>query len=90
MTDDRTLGYMEASVEALKTGQEQLSARVEAGFNEINARFADINARFADINTRFAETNARIDRSLYVVLAIGGGIGATLLGMVVTLILKID
>ena len=83
MTDDRTLGYMEASVEALKTGQEQLSARVEAGFNEINARFADIN-------TRFAETNARIDRSLYVVLAIGGGIGATLLGMVVTLILKID
>ncbi len=90
MTDDRTLGYLEASVEALKTGQEQLNARMEAGFNEIGARFAETNTRFAETNALIAETNARIDRLLYVVLAIGGGIIATLLGMVVTLILKID
>lgn len=76
MTEDRTLGYLQASVEDLKTGLEQLNARIEAGFSEMNARFA--------------ETNARIDRLLYVVLAIGGGIIATLLGMVVTLIVKID
>ena len=71
MTDDRTLGYLEASVEALKTGQEQLNARMDAGFNEISARFTETNARIA-------ETNARIDRLLYVVLAIGGGIIAHL------------
>lgn len=76
MTEDRTLGYLQASVEDLKTGLEQLNGRIEAGFSEMNARFA--------------ETNARIDRLLYVVLAIGGGIIATLLGMVVTLIVKID
>ena len=83
MTEDRTLGYLQASVEDLKTGLEQLNARIEAGFSEMNARFVETNARID-------ETNARIDRLLYVVLAIGGGIIATLLGMVVTLIVKID
>ena len=78
MTDDRTLGYLEASVEALKTGQEQLNVRMEAGFARMEAGFNEISARFAETNARIDETNARIDRLLYVVLAIGGGIIAHL------------
>ena len=90
MTDDRTLGYLQASVEALKTGQEHLSARMEAGISALSAR---MEAGFSEMNARIAATNARVDRLLYVTIAIGGGIIATLLGTVITLvilILKID
>ena len=93
-TEEWTMGYLQASVENLKTGQEQIVARIDdtnGRINETNIRIDQTNARIDDTNTRmdtgFAAINARMDRMFYLALAASTGVIASLVGTMITLIL---
>ena len=63
-----------------------------ATFDELNARLdrlhADMIAGFQQVNGRFDELNARIDRTSYVMVGVGGGVIAALVGLIVTLVVQ--
>ena len=63
--------------------------QIEGRLNEQSARLAEHSGRFdrleADITAGFRQVNDRVDRLL---LAVGGGILAVLIGLLITLIVR--
>ena len=68
-----------------------------AGFQQVNARIdqtnADMAAGFqrvnADMAAEFHRVNDRIDKLVIAVLAVGGGVLAALIGVIVSLVVMI-
>ena len=66
--------------------------QIEGRLNEQSARLAEHSGRFdrleADITAGFRQVNDRVDWLLLAVVAVGGGILAVLIGLLITLIVR--
>ena len=64
---------------------QQMRSDMTTGFDQVNSRFDQMNAQ---MNERFDQMSDRIDRLLPAVTAIGGGVIAALVAMLITLIVQ--
>ena len=91
----RALGQLEGRATEQSSRLDELTTAVRQvntvgeGFRQVNT---DMGEGFRQVNTDMAsglqQVNDRIDRLLLTVLAIGGGIIAALVGLIITLILR--
>jgi tetrahydromethanopterin S-methyltransferase subunit G len=75
---DRTLGYTEGRITELSMSIHELNRRMDSGLAEVNRR----------LDSGLSEVNRRIDRLFLATLGIGGGIIATLVGLLITQIIQ--
>ena len=93
MTTDAetTAGQAEEQSQAINQLDDTLQQLI-ATFDELDARLdrlhADMMAGFQQLNARFDELNARLDRTSYVIMGVGGGVIAALVGLIVTLVVQ--
>ena len=80
-TDERTLGNLEGRMAEQSALLHQLHADLTAGLQQVNDRIDQINGRIDQVN-------GRIERLLLAVLAIGGGLLAALIGIIVALVVR--
>ena len=73
-TDERTLGNLEGRMAEQSALLHQLHADLTAGLQQVNGRIDQVNVR--------------IERLLLAVLAIGGGLLAALIGVIVALVVR--
>ena len=66
----RALGNLEATMEAIKAGQDELRESVR----ETNRRVEETNRRIDDTNRRIDDTNRRMDRLFYAIIGMGGAL----------------
>ena len=93
---ERILGYLEASVEDLKTGQQEIRedmrdmrGEIRALREEMQAGFARVNDQFAQVYSQFVQVNSEIRRLYIAALGIGGGIVGSLIAVIATLVVLI-
>ena len=97
MTDD--IGSRLAAVESdirnintqlaeLNANQRQMGSEHQADMRSINERFDQVNGRIDQVNDRIDRLNGRIDRVFWGVIGIGSGIIVTMLGLGITIILR--
>ena len=77
----RAVGQLEGRVAEHSAMLQQLRSDITNGFDQVNAHFDQMNARFDQMNDR-------IHRLLLTVIAIGGGVIAALVAMLITLIIQ--
>ena len=81
----RAVGQLEGRVSEHSAMLQQLRSDMTTGFDQVNVRFDQMNAQ---MNERFDQMNDRIHRLLLTVIAIGGGVIAALVAMLITLIIQ--
>ena len=77
----RAVGRLEGRVNEHSTLLHQLRSDMTGGFEQMNARFEQMNARFDHLNDR-------IHQLMLAVIAIGGGVIAALVALIITLIVQ--
>ena len=92
-----------ARVDQTNVRIDQLQSDMVAGFQQVNGRVdqlqSDMNAGFQQVNGRIdglqsdmmagiQQVNGRIDRMNYMIVGVGGGVIAALVGLIVTLVLQ--
>ena len=77
----RAIGQLEGRVAEHSVQLHQLRSDMTSGFDQMNMRFDQMNVRFDQMNDR-------IHRLLLTVIAIGGGVIAALIAMLITLIVQ--
>ena len=102
-TDDARLGRLEgrleeqsATLQDLKEGQREISARLDTGLQQVNSR---IDTGLQQVNSRIDQVNDRIDacmqeirsgqrQILLAMMTFGAALTVTVLGLIATLALK--
>lgn len=82
--DGGRLGILEGRM----TEQAAAIAGLRDDIRDLRAEMRDIRADMCDLRAGLSAVNSRIDRLFLAVLTIGAGVGASQVGLLVTLILR--
>ena len=74
-----------ARVDQTNVRIDQLQSDMVAGFQQVNGRVDQLQS---DMNAGFQQLNSRIDRLSYMIVGVGGGVIAALVGLIVTLVVQ--
>ena len=89
---DQLQSDMNAGFQQVNARVDQLQSDMNAGFQQGNARMdqlqSDMMAGFQQGNARMDQLNGRIDRMNYMIVGVGGGVIAALVGLIVTLVIQ--
>ncbi|MGN6254632.1 MAG: hypothetical protein ACTHO8_06575 [Solirubrobacterales bacterium] len=64
---------------------DELSRRMDAGFNEMREGFARVDAKFGRVDEKFDRLGERIDKLMFTTWVVGGGVAATAIASLVKL-----
>ena len=99
-TEERSLGNLEGRMAEQSALLHQLHADLTVGLRQVNADLtsglqqvnADLTSGLqqvnADLTSGLQQVNGRIDRLMLAMMAIGGGLVAALVGVIITLIVQ--
>jgi type VI protein secretion system component VasF len=86
-TTSRTLGYLEGRITEQAAGLQDLRQELAGFRQEVRAEFQEVRAGLQEVNQRLDQglqaVNSRIDRMFLATWAIGGGIIAALVVMII-------
>lgn len=88
-TEERSLGNIEGRMAEQSALLHQLHADLTSGLQQVNADLTSGLQRVnADLTYGLQQVNGRIDRLMLAMMAIGGGLVAALVGVIITLIIQ--
>ena len=76
---------LSARVDQTNVRIDQLQSDMVAGFQQLNGR---IDGLQSDVMAGIQQVNGRIDRMNYMIVGVGGGVIAALVGLIVTLVVQ--
>ena len=75
-------------VDQLSARVDQTNVRIDQLQSDMMAGFQQVNGRFDQVSARMEQINGRIDRMSYMIVGVGGGVIAALVGLIVTLVVQ--